>query len=257
MKRFLYSALAIMMTLGLVLPGCGGSPAPATSAVLTKVKIASDATFPPFEIVDETTKQIVGFDIDMFNAIAQNQGLQPEYINVAFDPLLAGMAQGQYDVGLSTITITDDRKKDMLFSDPYFAAGQVITVKSNNTTITGKDTLKGKVGAQIGTTGAIESAKITGVTLKTYDDIGLAFQDLMNGQIDAVVVDNPIALDYIGKNPDKLKTAGAVFTDENYGIAVNKTNPTLLAKINAGLKAIKADGTLAKIIVKWKLGSGK
>lgn len=249
MKRRWLPVLALLLTVSLLLPGC-------SSGENAKIRVATDATWPPFESVDEKTKEIVGFDIDLFKAIADNQGLQYELLNVQFDPLLAGMAKGQYDAAISSITITDDRKKEMLFSDPYFAAGQMIAVQKANTTITSKSTLTGRVGAQIGTTGAIEVEKITGTTLKTYDDIGLAYQDLMNGQIDAVVADNPIALDYVGKNTDKLKTVGAVFTDENYGIAVSKNKPELVTKINAGLKAVQAEGLPAKLIAKW-LGGAK
>jgi len=139
----------------------------------------------------------------------------------------------------------------MNFSDPYYPAGQIITVAKSNTTITGKDTLKGKVGAQLGTTGAIEAGKIDGVELKTYDEIGLAFQDLLNGQIDAVVCDNPVAALYVTKNADKLKLAGAAFTSEQYGIAVAKGKDDLLKKINAGLKAVLADGIIKKLEATW------
>jgi polar amino acid transport system substrate-binding protein len=107
------------------------------------------------------------------------------------------------------------------------------------------------VGAQIGTTGSFEIEKIGGATLKTYDDIGLAYQDLINGQIDAVVADNPLALGYVGENPDKLKAVGEVFTDENYGIAVCKTKTDLLEKINEGLKAVKAEGLIEQLVEKW------
>jgi len=93
--------------------------------------------------------------------------------------------------------------------------------------------------------------KIAGATLKTYDDIGLAFQDLMNRQIDAIVADNPLALGYVGANPDKLKTAGEVFTEENYGIAVCKTKADLVTKINAGLKAVKQEGLIEELVEKW------
>jgi polar amino acid transport system substrate-binding protein len=93
-----------------------------------------------------------------------------------------------------------------------------------------------------------------GVTLKTYDDIGLAFQDLMNGQIDAVVADNPLVLGHVGKNPDKLKVVGGIFTDEYYGIAVCKNKPELLAKINAGLKAVQDEGLIEKLTKKWLSG---
>jgi polar amino acid transport system substrate-binding protein len=93
--------------------------------------------------------------------------------------------------------------------------------------------------------------KIGGSTLKTYDDIGLAYQDLMNGQIDAVIADNPLALGYAGEYPDKLKTVGEVFTDENYGIAVCKTEEELLAKINEGLQAVKNEGLIEELVEKW------
>jgi polar amino acid transport system substrate-binding protein len=245
MKKLLWLLIITTIAASLMMISCSSGP--------TKVRIATDATWPPFESVNEQTKQIEGFDIDMVNAIAEKEKLDVEFINVAFDPLLAGMAQGTYDAAVSSITITESRKKDMLFSDPYFEAGQIITVQKNNTSITGKDNLKGQVGAQIGTTGAIEAEKISGASLKTYDDIGLAFQDLMNGQIAAVVCDNPVALLYANNYPDKLKTVGDVFTDEQYGISVAKGKTELLAKINAGLKAIKSEGKIDQIAAKWNL----
>jgi len=243
MKRlFLY--ILIGLILFSLLPGCG----PKT----TKIRVATAATWPPFEYVNEKTGEIEGFDIDLFKAIAEKEALDVEFINIAWDPLLAGMTQCLYDAAISSITITAERKKEMLFSEPYFKAGQVVTVRKDNTDITGKDALAGKVvGAQFGTTGAAEVEKIKGATLKTYDEIGLAYQDLMNGQIDAVVADNPLALAYVGENPDKLKMVGDVFTDEVYGIAVCKTKPDLLAKINSGLKAVKEEGVIERLVEKW------
>jgi len=247
MKRILWFILIGLTLFSLILPACGPK--------VTKIRVATDATWPPFEYVSEQTKAIEGFDIDLLKAIAEKEGLEIEFINVAFDPLLAGIAQCQYDAAISSITITEERKAGMLFSDPYFEAGQIVTVRKDNTNITSKDSLAGKVvGAQIGTTGSFEVQKISGATLKTYDDIGLAFQDLMNGQIDAVVADNPLALGYVGKNPDKLKTVGGVFTEEEYGIAVCKTKTDLLAKINAGLKAVKDEGLIEKLSKKWLSG---
>jgi len=142
----------------------------------------------------------------------------------------------------------------MLFSDPYFDAGQIVTVRINNTTINNKNDLTGKtVAVQLGTTGAIEVGNISGATAKPYDDIGLAFQDLMNGQVDAVVCDNPVALNYVATNPTKLKTTGTVFTNEQYGIAVAKGKDDLLKKINDGLAQVKAAGTIHTLAVKWQL----
>jgi polar amino acid transport system substrate-binding protein len=248
MKRQ-YLILLFLLIASLVITSCGGQS--------QKVKVAMDATWPPFEYVDEQTKDIVGFDVDLIQAIAEKQGLELELLNVSWDPLLAGMAQCQYDIAISAMTITEERKQSFLFSDPYFAAGQIVTVRSDNMDIAGKDSLVGKtVGAQLGTTGAIETEKMEGVTLKTYDDIGLAFQDLMNGQIDAVIADNPLALGYVGQNPDKLKTVGEVFTDEYYGIAVCKNKSDLQATLNEGLAEVQAEGLIDQLIVKWIQGGG-
>lgn len=223
-----------------------------TAGETLSIRVATDATWPPFESVDEASKEIVGFDVDLLNAIAEKANLEVEYINVGFDPLLAGIAQCQYDAAISAITITDERKQSMLFSDPYFDAGQIVVVQSENTDITDKDSLSGKtVGAQIGTTGAIETENIEGATLKTYDDVGLAFQDLMNGQVDAVIADNPLALGYVAENEGRLKTAGEPFTAEQYGIAICKTNTDLQARINEGLAAVKAEGTIEELTGKW------
>ena len=243
MKKIILAVLIGVLLIS-ILPGCG-------QAAL-KVRIATDATWPPFEYVDEQTMEIVGFDIDLINAIADEAGLDIEIINVSWDPLLAGMAQCQYDAAISAMTITEERKEAMLFSNPYFEAGQLVTVQYGNTDIASKEDLGGKtVGAQIGTTGSFEVEKIAGATLKTYDDIGLAMQDLMNGQIDAVISDNPLAMGYANANPDKLKTVGAVFTSEYYGIAVCKTEPEILDKINEGLAKVKADGLIDELILQW------
>jgi polar amino acid transport system substrate-binding protein len=243
MKKVLWFGTIVILLLSTILVGCNSSGS-------SKIRIATDATWKPFEYVDDN-KQIVGFDIDVMNAIAEKENLNIEFVDVPFDPLLAGMAQGTYDAAISSITITDNRKKDMLFSDPYFVAGQMVVVQASNTTITGIDTITGSVGAQIGTTGASEVEKVPAATLKTYDEIGLAFQDLMNGQINAVVCDNPVAQGYVSKNSDKLKTVGGLFTSENYGIAVAKGKTDLLNKINAGIKAIKDEGLIDELSKKW------
>ncbi len=241
-KLFLFVVIGVLLVS--ILPGCGQET--------LKVRIATDATWPPFEYVDEQTMEIVGFDIDLIKAIAEEAGLEIEIIDVAWDALLAGIAQCQYDAAISAMTITEERKEAMLFSNPYFEAGQLVTVQYDNTDITSKEDLGGKtVGAQIGTTGSFEVDKIAGATLKTYDDIGLAMQDLMNGQIDAVISDNPLAMGYANANPDKLKTVGAVFTSEYYGIAVCKDQPELLERINEGLAKVKAEGRIDELILKW------
>jgi polar amino acid transport system substrate-binding protein len=248
MKRLTLQLFIFVLLASLALSACGGGQKEV-------VRVATDATWPPFESVDESSKDIVGFDIDLMSAIAEEAGLTIEYSNVPWDSLLAGMAQCQYDAAISAMTITPERAEQFAFSDPYFAAGQVVTVQVNNTDITGRDSLAGKtVGVQLGTTGDIEAQKIAGASVKNYDDIGLAFQDLMNGQVDAVIADNPLALGYVGQNPDKLKTVGEVFTDEFYGIAVCKDKTDLVAQLNKGLAAVKAKGLIDQLTAKWISG---
>jgi polar amino acid transport system substrate-binding protein len=224
-----------------------------TAAPKKTFVIASDCTWPPMEYVDEK-KQIVGFDIELITAVAKESGMTIEIKNTAWDGIFAGLAAGKYDAVISSVTITEERKKTMGFSDPYLNAGQILVVKKG-TKGTKLAEFKGKTaGAQIGTTGAIEIAKDKSIKLKTYDEIGLAIEDLSNGRIDTVVCDRPTAVSYVLKNSKYQKTliiAGAPFTDEFYGIAVKKGNSEILDKINNGLKKVTKSGELKKIEDKW------
>ena len=142
------------------------------------------------------------------------------------------------------------------FSDGYINAGQIVTINKENTEIKSVADLKGKtIGVQIATTGAIEAAKIEGATVKTYDTVDLAFLDLQNKQVDAVVADYPTSLAFVEANPEKIVTTGEPFTEEVYGIAVCKTNPNLLAQINTALKAVKDKGTITELETKWLAGN--
>ena len=247
MKRLKLFSIAACVLLAILASAC--SPAPSARPKLT---VACDATWPPFEIVNEQTKELDGFGPELMRAIAARAGLDIELVNVGFDSLLAGISQCQYDMAISSITITDERKKTILFSDPYYAAGQIVTVRKDNDGVKGKDDLPGKtVGGQIGTTGIIEAGKIPGSKVKTIDEVGFAFQDVINGQLDAVIADNPVAQLYVNKNKDKLKTVGPVFTDEYFGIAICKKNAYLVPKINAALKALKDEGFLDQLSQKW------
>jgi polar amino acid transport system substrate-binding protein len=223
----------------------------------TKITIATDATWPPMEMVD-TNKNIVGFDIDLMNAAAKAGGFTVEFKNTAWDGIFAGLENGKYDAVMSSVTITDERKNTMDFSIPYINAGQILVVKTETEGVTKLEDLKGKtVGAQIGTTGAFEIDKVkaaSNITEKTYDEIGLAFADLANGRIAAVVCDNPTAAQYALQNDTykgKLKIVGDRFTEEFYGVAVKKGNTKVLDVINAGLKKVLDSGANKAIEAQW------
>ena len=186
------------------------------------------------------------------NAIAEKAGLDIVYKNVAWDPLLAGMADCQYDMAISAMTITPDRAEQFSFSDPYINAGQIVAVKLDNETINGPEDLVGKtVGAQIGTTGSMEIEAIADTTLKVYDTYELAFLDLVNGQVDAVVADYPLAVSFVNKYSDTLKVVGEVFTDENFGVAFCKDNNELIAQVNAALAELIDEGFIDELVIKW------
>jgi polar amino acid transport system substrate-binding protein len=219
------------------------------------IVIATDATWPPMEYVDEKTKEIVGFDIDLMAEIAKAGGFTYEFKNTAWDGIFAGLAAGKYDAVMSSVTITEERKKQMDFSNPYINAGQILVVQKATKGVTTLDDLVGKtVGAQIGTTGSFEVEKVGGVELKTYDEIGLAFEDLVNGRIDAVVADTPVAADYAlqsGSYKGKLKIVGEAFTNEFYGIAVEKGNSEVLQAINFGIEMVVGSSAYEKVEKKW------
>ncbi len=239
-------------TLALVLGVFGSFVACQPGRPAGVVTIATDATWPPFEYVDERTKAIVGFDVDLMHAIAAAAGLEIEIVNVSWDALLAGVSQGQYDAAISVITITGERRQQMLFSEPYYNAGQVIVVRAGEVGIRTQADLVGRVaGAQLGTTGAMAIQKVPGATLKTYDTIDLAFLDLLNNQIAAVVVDNPLATAYVAQYVGRLEIAGEPFTDEWYGIAVAPGGEALLERINAGLAAVQASGQIENLAERW------
>ena len=248
MKRSLFVVLSVLAVFSLLLTSCS-SGAGAGSA---KVRVATEATYPPFEMVDESSKDLIGFDIDLMKAVAKKAGFEVEFKNTPFDSVLAGISTCQFDAAISAITITPDRAKSMSFSNPYVNAGQIVTVAADNTSINGaKDLVGKKVAVQLGTTGEEEAKKIESVTVKPFDTADLAFQELMNGQVDGVIVDAPTTQVYIDRNKDKIKTVGGMFTDEKYGIAVCKKNTELVNKINAALAELEKDGTIKSLTEKW------
>jgi len=222
-----------------------------TEAPLPVVRVATDATFKPFEYTDDAGN-LIGIDIDLMNMIAEKAGFQIEWSNLPFDSGLAGISECQYDAMIAAISITDERKQSMLFSDPYMTAGLVVVVAKDNNTINGMSDLDGlTVAAQLGTTGEQAAQAIPNVNYKPYDSYELAFLDLANGQIDAVVADSPVAAGYVKANPDKIKMVGDIFDSADYGVAICKTNTDLQAKINAALKELIAAGVIDELSKKY------
>jgi len=222
--------------------------APAAARVYV---VGTDAAYAPFESQNEKG-EIVGFDIDVVKAAAAKSGIEVKFVNTPWEGIFNALKQGDRDLLVSSITITDERKQSMDFSAPYFDAHQLIAVRADSKVARFED-LKGlKVGVQTGTTGDETISRLQGknsTDIKRFESTPLALSELETGGIDAVVADNGVVVNYVKNNAGKkFKTVNdPAFLPEQYGIAVKKGNAELLGKLNQGLAAIKADGTYDRI----------
>jgi polar amino acid transport system substrate-binding protein len=269
-RRFLQFAGALAA--GIVLAACGKkeeAPAPAAAPAAAPVAAASapppapakvivvgtDAAYAPFEFQNEKG-EIVGMTIDLVSAVAQKAGIEVKFVNTPWEGIFNALQQGDRDMLASSITITDERRQTMDFTNPYFDAVQLIAVKQNSKVAKFDDLKKLKVGVQTGTTGDEAVTKLLGKTstsIKRFESTPLALKELEAGGVDAVVADNGVVINYVTNNPDaKFKTVSdQAFVPEQYGFAVKKGNAELLGKLNQGLADIKADGTYERIAAKY------
>ena len=243
LKKILLMTVAVMLLAGTAWA------APKT------IVFATDSTWPPMEFVNKD-KKIVGFAIDYMTAAAQLAGFKAEFKAVAWDGIFAGLAGGKYDAICSSVSITDERKKTMDFSEPYFQVRQALVVRKDAKYKDLKELVGKKVGSQISTTGTFAVQAVKGVESKTYDEVGLAMEDLFNKRIDAVVCDDPVAAQYALQNEKykgALKVAAIIKSDkaEFYGIAVNKGNKEVIELVNKGIQAVKAKGIDKQLVKKW------
>ncbi len=222
--------------------------------------VASDATWPPFEMLDES-KTVVGYAPDYIRAVAQEAGLEVEVRNTAWDGIFAALGSRQCDIIASSVTITEDRKKTLAFTDPYFENYQALVVAKDSPIKTLEDLKGKKVGGQIGTTGILYTQKLNegglGAEIKTYDEVGLAMEDLKNGRIDAVMADDRVAKFYATRKSgysDKLHLALVTDEVEYFGFAVRPEDTALLEQLNKGIAAVKEKGIEKELVNKWLEG---
>ena len=261
-RRFLQvSAVALA---GLLLAACGKKeepPAPAPVAAVpapppVKVyTVGTDAAYAPFESQNEKA-EIVGFDIEVMQAIAKKAGFELKFVNTPWEGIFNALGQGDRDLLVSAITITEERKHSMDFSDPYFDAAQLIAVRDSSKVASFADLKRLKVGVQTGTTGDEAVSKMLGKTnrnIRRFESTPLALKELEAGGVDAVVADNGVVVHYVANNPGgKFKTVSDKdFVPEQYGIAVKKGSAELLAALNKGLAGIRADGSYDRIYTSY------
>ena len=263
-SRRSFLAAAGLSVAALALTACGGSAssvassassASAAAGELTtveagKLTMATNATFPPYEMTTDAG-EFEGIDIDAAQAIADKLGLELQIDNMDFDAALLSVQQGKADITMAGITVTDERKAVMAFSDSYATGIQSIIVPEGSDIASPDDLADKKIGTQRGTTGYIYCTDDFGEDAVVAYDSGLtAVQALNNGQVDAVVIDNAPAKEYVAANPG-LKVLETSYAEEDYAIGMNKDNTALVEAVNAALEELKADGTLQAIVDKY------
>lgn len=254
-KKFMITLLLTIVLSTFLLGGCGNTEPPKGSTGEAEGKVylvGTEPTFPPFEMVDEKTNEIIGFDIDLIKAIAEDQGFKVNIQNMGFDGLVPALVSGTIDIGASGMSITPERLLEVDFSDPYIEAGLAIAVTADNDSIEGQEDLAGKkVAVQIGTTGALKAQKLKDEGLiseiKVFNTVDVVMMELASGGVDAVINDLPVTEAFIAKQPDKIKIVGDVLESDSYGFAVGKGNEELLDMINAGLKNVIENGKFEEL----------
>ena len=214
-----------------------------------KLVMVTNAEFPPYEFHDQNA--IVGIDVEIAGAIAEQLGLELEIEDIAFDSIIPEIVSGKADIGAAGMTVTEDRKQNVDFSDTYAHATQVIIVKEDSE-IKGVADLEGKImGVQQGTTGDIYvSGDYGDAAVERYAKGMEAVQALAQGKVDAVVIDGEPAKQYI-KEVEGLKIIDESYTDEDYAIAIKKGNTAMVEAVNAALAELKSEGKLDEIVAKY------
>lgn len=250
MKKWLIVLLGVILV---ALAGCGSSDKASENAGTKKVlKIGTNPDFAPFEYLDEKGK-MTGFDIELALALGKEMGREVEMVNMAFDGLVPALQTGNLDLAMSGMTITEDRKKSIAFSDPYYQSGLVIVVKKENNAIQGLEDLKGKkVSAQIGTTGSLMASTIEGAKAVDFNHTPETFMEVKSGGVDAAINDLPVVQYFLKTEEGKdFKQVGPLLKTEYVGIGIDPTQKELAKEVNAALGRLKANGEYEKLYVKW------
>ena len=227
-----------------------------TTVTAGKLTMSTNASFPPYEMVADDGS-FEGIDVEVAGAIAEKLGLELVVDDMGFDAALQAAQTGKSDMVMAGVTVTEERQAVMDFSNSYANGVQVVIVKEGSPIQTVDDLANANmIGCQMGTTGYTfcsdtpENGGFGEDHVTPYDDGAAAVQALMNGQIDAVVIDNKPAQEYVAANPG-LKILDGDFTNEDYAIGVAKGNTALLDAINGALEELTNDGTIQSIVDKY------
>ena len=228
----------------------------AVNAGAATLRIATEPTFPPFESVDTKTHEYVGFDMDLIRLLAKKAGYTPVIESVGFDAIVPGLITGTTDVGAAGITITPERAKRVLFTDPYYDSGLSILVrKEDKNVIRSEKDLEGqKICVQIGTSGAIYAGKVKGAKVTSYNALPDAYLELKNKGCRAVVADKPVTGYFMatkGDSDGSYYHLPLTLTAEQFGFCLSKKNPKLAKALDKALEDAKASGEYRALYEKY------
>lgn len=245
------AVMCVLAALMLAVAGCGSDTKQAANDQKV-IKVGTEPTFAPFEFQEKDSKEFAGFDMDLARAIGKQLGKKVEIQNMGFDALIPALNSGNIDAVAAGMSITDERKKAVTFSDPYYTSGLVVVVTKDNNDVKSIKDLEGKkIAVQIGTTGADKAAKVPGAKVTSFNTNAEVFLELENKGVDAVIIDKPVAQYYLTKEgKDKDKIVGDTMDAESYGFALKKDSK-LAADFNKALAELKKNGEYDKIYTKW------
>lgn len=269
MKRKSMKSLFLFMALAFVLivSACGQSEKTQQEATANepagdqqapakkKLLVGTDAAYPPFENIEGG--EMVGFDVDLVSAVLTEAGYEFEIQHTGWEPLFQNLQNGSVDLGISAITITDDRKQTYDFSVPYFEASQMILVPEGSSVKTYQDLKDKVIGVQNGTTGDIKAQELLGdksTDIKKYETTPLAIMAMTKGESEGVIADNAVVKYYVANNPDAKVVAiedSNSFESEFYGLMFQKGNDQLREDVNTALNTVMDNGTYSEIYKKW------
>jgi len=245
MFKMLVAVMAMVMVLGVAAANAEGMLERVKEAGV--VTVGNSPDYPPYENMDGDKR--VGFDIDLMEAIADKMGIKIEWRTMGFDTIISAVTMGQVDLGCSGFGITEDRKRSVDFTDPYYRSGQVIVTRKGADIKAGKDLAGKRVAAQLGTTCVEAARKVDGAEVVEPETWSVAFMMLKTEAVDAVVADIPVAEEYAKKQGFVI--APEPLTEELNAIIVPKGNPEMVKALNAALAELREDGTHAKLVEKW------
>ena len=256
MKKFLTKIVSLGLIMSMGMAFCSCAKKKSMTVEKGKLTMATNAYFPPYEYYENNT--IVGIDAEIAAAIAKKLDLELVILDVEFDSIIAGVQSNKYDIGMAGMTVTDERKLAVNFSNTYATGIQAVIVPEGSE-ITDVDTLLAgdyKVGVQQGTTGDMYMSDDIGedrvIRYSKGNDAVLA---LTAGKVDAVVIDNEPAKSFVAANGG-LTILPTAYVEEDYAMCINKNNTELLDAVNKALQELTADGTIPAIIEKYIPSNG-